>query len=59
MNECDLIDAELLRLERWKRIAFAAACAERVAVVFRSFGSPESQALYEEGLDLAWQGVTH
>jgi uncharacterized protein YjaG (DUF416 family) len=59
MNRCDLINAELVRLERWKRIAFAAACAERLAVVFRSFGSPESQALYKEGLDLAWQGVTH
>jgi hypothetical protein len=59
MDDYQKIVADLRSLERWQRIAFAAGCAERAAVIFRSFGSPESQALYEEGLELAWLGVTH
>ena len=54
----DKVTAELLRLDRWQFVAFAAACAERIALIFRSFGSPESVRLYEEGLEMAWRGVT-
>lgn len=52
------IVGQLMGLERWQCIAFAAACAERAALIFRSFGSPDSQKLYEQGLEMAWLGVT-
>ena len=58
MDDYETIAADLMRLERWRYVAFAAACAERVALIFCSFGSPESVALYKQGLELAWLGVT-
>jgi hypothetical protein len=38
---------------------FYPACAERVALIAHSFGCPESQALFEQGLELAWLGTIH
>lgn len=58
MDDHDKILADLMRLERWQRVAFAAACAERVALFVRSFGCSESVALYEQGLEMAWLSVT-
>src|ERR1044071_5505481 len=58
VNDFERTAARLMGLEQWQYIAFAAACAERVALIVRNFGSPESQALYEQGLELVWPGVT-
>lgn len=57
LNEYEKLIAVLMPLERWQRIAFSAACAERVSLIFRSFGSPESQELYEQGLKLVWCAI--
>ncbi len=58
MNDNEKIIADLMRLKRWQYIAFAVACAERVALIFRSLGHPESVVLYEQALETAWAAIT-
>lgn len=51
------VSLELVRLPAWKRRAMCASAAERVAPVFRRFGSRGSVRAVDAALDLLWRAV--
>ena len=51
------IKTALRKLQHWQQVAFSVACAERISPAFRYSAAPESVALYDAGLELAWRAA--